>query len=97
MDYQGLKPLKTVAKPLELFKKAQQQNDPFDVIIMDLTVPGGMGAGKRCLFLRRLDPDGKTIVSSGYCNDPVMADCKNMALMEWIILKRIQLRNYAKK
>lgn len=75
MDYR-VETAKDGSEALELFKKAQQQNDPFDVIIMDLTVPGGMGGGEAIVFLRRLDPDVKAIVSSGYCNDPVMADFK---------------------
>lgn len=47
---------------------------PFDAVIMDLTVPGGMG-GKECIEkLLEIDPDVKALVSSGYSNDPIMAN-----------------------
>ncbi len=43
-------------------------------LILDLTVPAGMG-GKECIRkIRQLDPQIKAIVSSGYSDDPVMAD-----------------------
>jgi len=64
------------AEALEIFKQAKQANDPFDVIIMDLTIPGGMGGREAISFLREFDPNVKAIVSSGYSNDPVMSDCK---------------------
>ncbi len=47
--------------------------DPFDVVVMDLTIPHGMGGKEAILRLRELDPQVKAIVSSGYSYDPVMA------------------------
>lgn len=47
---------------------------PFDAVIMDLTVPGGVGGKDAMRELRSIDPKIKAIVSSGYSNDPVMAD-----------------------
>jgi CheY-like chemotaxis protein len=59
---------------VELYNKAKQMAKPFDVVIMDLTIPGGMG-GKECIVkLKEIDPDLKALVSSGYSNDPVMSD-----------------------
>ncbi|MCX7677616.1 MAG: PAS domain S-box protein [Spirochaetes bacterium] len=56
------------------FLKAKSEGKGFDVVIMDLTVPGGMG-GKECIMkLREIDPNLKALVSSGYSNDPVMSD-----------------------
>jgi DNA-binding NtrC family response regulator len=50
------------------------QTRPFDLVVLDLDVPGGMG-GKECLDrLRALDPEVKAILSSGYSADPVVAD-----------------------
>ncbi len=46
----------------------------FDVVIMDLTVPGGMGGAQALPELRKIDPHARVIVSSGYCNDPVLAN-----------------------
>ena len=54
--------------------EALATNDPFDVIIVDLTVPGGMGGEKVVERIRKTDPAVRAIVSSGYSTDPVMAD-----------------------
>lgn len=75
LDYR-VETAKNGTEALELFKQAKQANDPFDVIIMDLTVPGEMGGKEAISFLREYDPKVKAIVSSGYSNDPVMSDCK---------------------
>ncbi|MBN2807995.1 MAG: PAS domain S-box protein [Deltaproteobacteria bacterium] len=47
---------------------------PFDLVIMDLTVPGGMGGLETLALLQEIDPKVKAVVSSGYANDPVVAD-----------------------
>jgi PAS domain S-box-containing protein len=57
-----------------LYKTAYQQGTPFDAVIMDLTIPGGMGGEEAISELLSVDPEVKAIVSSGYSNDPVMAD-----------------------
>ncbi len=75
MDYR-VETAQNGVEALELFKQAKQTNDPFDVVIMDLTVPGGMGGREAITFLREYDPAVKAIVSSGYSNDPIMSDCK---------------------
>ncbi len=59
---------------IELYKTARQTGRPFDFVIMDLTVPGGMGGKETITILREFDPTVKAIVSSGYSIDPVMAD-----------------------
>jgi PAS domain S-box-containing protein len=51
-------------------------SEPFDVVIMDLTIPGGMGGEETIKELLKIDPHVTAIVSSGYSNDPVMADYK---------------------
>jgi DNA-binding NarL/FixJ family response regulator len=50
---------------------------PFDVVIMDLTIPGGMGGKEAIKKLLEIDPKVKAIVSSGYSTDPVMADFRS--------------------
>jgi two-component system cell cycle sensor histidine kinase/response regulator CckA len=50
---------------------------PFDVVILDLTVPGGMGGKDAMDRLREIYPDVTGIVSSGYSNDPVMANYRD--------------------
>ena len=49
---------------------------PFDAVIMDLTIPGGMGGKEALGLLRMEDPDVRAIVSSGYSDDEVMSDFK---------------------
>ena len=58
---------------LELYRKAQGKGEKYAAVIMDLTVPGGMGGKETVKELRKLDADIKTIVSSGYANDPILA------------------------
>jgi PAS domain S-box-containing protein len=59
-------------KAIDLYKKAQKTN-PFDVVIMDLTVPGGMGGKETIKMLREIDPSVKAVVASGYSTDPIMS------------------------
>jgi PAS domain S-box-containing protein len=59
---------------IEKYEKAGQSQNPFDAVILDLTIPGGMG-GKECIRrLKEIDPGVKAIVASGYADDPVMAN-----------------------
>ncbi|MFA7348644.1 MAG: PAS domain S-box protein [Desulfurivibrionaceae bacterium] len=55
------------------YLQAQKEGCPFDLVIMDLTVPGGMGGKEAITHLRQIDPRVKAVVSSGYANDPIMA------------------------
>jgi CheY-like chemotaxis protein len=48
---------------------------PFDLAVLDLTIPGGMGGKEAIRNLRERDRDIRAIVSSGYSTDPVMAQC----------------------
>ncbi len=58
---------------LEMYEKAMKAGRRYDLVIMDLTIPGGMGGKEAIGKLLKLDPDARAIVSSGYSNDPVMA------------------------
>jgi CheY-like chemotaxis protein len=55
-------------------RKMRNSDDPVDIIIMDLTIPGGMGGREAVQKILKEDPDAKVIVSSGYSTDPVMAE-----------------------
>ena len=57
---------------LELYLKAREAGRRFDMVILDLTVSGGMGGKKTIKKLIEIDKDVKAIVSTGYSNDPVM-------------------------
>lgn len=59
-----------------LYKKEKQAGRPFDLAIMDLTVPGGMGGKQAVKELQAFAPEAKVVVASGYSNDPVMANYK---------------------
>jgi PAS domain S-box-containing protein len=59
---------------IAMYRKEFGGPDPYRVIIMDLTIPGAMGGKEAVGHLREIDPDVRAIVSSGYSNDPVMAD-----------------------
>jgi len=63
------------AEALELYQRAQAAGQPFAAVILDLTIPGGMGGQEALTALLRLDPQVTAIVSSGYSQDPVMANC----------------------
>ncbi|MCF6311179.1 MAG: response regulator [Verrucomicrobiales bacterium] len=58
---------------LLLYQQAMQQGKPFDLVLSDLTIEGGMGGVEMMQRLRVLDPDVKAIVSSGYSDAPAMA------------------------
>jgi serine/threonine protein kinase len=60
---------------LRLYQEAMQQGRPYDLAILDLTIPDGMCGRETMMHLRRIDPQILTIVSSGYRDDPVMKDC----------------------
>jgi PAS domain S-box-containing protein len=62
------------AGAVEMYKSAKEQGRPFDAVILDLTVPGGMGGKDTIAVLKEIDPDVKAIVSSGYSTDPVLVD-----------------------
>ena len=62
------------AEAIELYKEAKRLGHPYDAVIMDLTVPGGMGGREATKKLAEIDPEVKVIVCSGYCNDPILAD-----------------------
>ncbi len=59
---------------INIYMEALKENDPFHLVIMDLTIPGGMGGKDTIKELLKLDPGVKAIVASGYSRDPVMAN-----------------------
>jgi two-component system, cell cycle sensor histidine kinase and response regulator CckA len=56
------------------FSLAQHNGRPFELVILDLTIPGGMGGREAMELIRKLDADVPAIVSSGYSSDPVLAN-----------------------
>ncbi len=56
------------------YKEALDSGEPYKAIIMDLTIPGGMGGKDTINLLRAIDPKIIAIVSSGYSNDPILSE-----------------------
>jgi two-component system, cell cycle sensor histidine kinase and response regulator CckA len=63
-------------RAIDLYQKAREAGTPFDAVIMDLTIPGGMGGNEALERLLAIDPKVRAILSSGYMNDPIMTDYK---------------------
>ena len=68
--------VKDGAEAIGTYKKHMDLGKPFDGVILDLTIKGGMGGDQAIKELIKIDPDVKAIVCSGYFNDPVMANYK---------------------
>jgi CheY-like chemotaxis protein len=57
-----------------LYIREKSAGIPFDVVILDLSVPDGMGGKDALVKLKEVDPAVKAVVSSGYTNDPCVID-----------------------
>jgi CheY-like chemotaxis protein len=67
---------------VDLYKKEKAAGSPFDMVILDLSVPNGLGGKETIELLRTVDPDVKAVVSSGYTNDPVVQDFSRYGFSE---------------
>lgn len=56
------------------YKKHQDDGEAFTAVIMDLTIPGGMGGKEAVSEILRIDREAKVFVSSGYSTDPIMVN-----------------------
>jgi len=61
-------------KAIALYKKAIKSRQPFDFVILDIIIPKGLGGKETIQNLRKINPEIKAIVSSGYSDDPIMSD-----------------------
>ena len=61
-------------RAVEIYSRQRTAGKPVDLVIMDLTIPGGMGGRVAVEKILEIDPEAKVLVASGYSNDPVMAD-----------------------
>ena len=62
------------AAAIELYKNEKAAGVPFDLVILDLSVPDGMGGKEAIGLLKAFDPDVNAVVSTGFSNDPVVLD-----------------------
>ena len=70
---------------IEMFKKAMNAGAPFDAAILDITIPGGMGAQETMPKLVALDPAVKGIISSGYSTNPMIVDYRSFGYAAAIV------------
>ncbi|MDA8163868.1 MAG: ABC transporter substrate binding protein [Desulfobacteraceae bacterium] len=64
----------TGEQALSLYRRAMRNGRPFDAVVLDLTVRGGLGGAATMEELRRADPGVRAVVASGFANEPVLAD-----------------------
>jgi len=76
LEHMGLKATLVAdgAEAVRQFEDARGAGQPFDLLILDLTIPGAMGGKATIETIRKIDPQVPAIVSSGYSNDPVLSD-----------------------
>lgn len=77
---------------IEIYKKALAEDKPFSIVILDLTIPGGMGGAETIKKLKEINPQVKAVVSSGYSNDPIMSNYRDYGF-EAILTKPYQIEN----
>jgi len=59
---------------VEMYRKAMESENPFDMVILDLTSYIGMGGAETIKRLLEIDPDVRAIVATGYSNDPIISN-----------------------
>ena len=62
------------AEAIEMYKTADESGKPYEAVILDLTIPGGMGGKDTIKELLEIESGAKAIVSSGYSEDSLLAD-----------------------
>ena len=84
-----------------LYLDRRREGKPFDLLILDLTIAGGLGGVETLRKIKKLDPGVKAIAASGYSNDPIMANYEEHGFlgvipkpftwdeMSWVLAKAI--------
>jgi CheY-like chemotaxis protein len=72
------------AAAVDRFREAREAGRPFDLVILDLTVRGGMGGLETVRRLREIDPGVKAVVSSGYSDDPVTSNYREHGFRSYL-------------
>ena len=73
------------AEAVRMYREARETGDPFDLLIMDLTVPGGMGGREAMEELLKYDSGVKAVVSSGYSTDQVMSRYRDFGFIGMVV------------
>jgi len=69
-----------------MFNHALRNGKTYDLVIMDLTIPGGMGGRETISRLKGIYPKVRALVSSGYSSDPILSDYINNGFLG-VVLK----------
>ena len=80
---------------IALYQERQRSGHPFDAVILDLTIPGGMGGKEAIQRLHEIDPRVKAIVSSGYSSDPIMSQYREYGF-KGVVRKPYKIQELAK-
>ena len=72
-------------KAIELYNLARSAGNPFDLVILDLTIRGGMGGEETMRQLMRIDPHVKAIIASGYADSEIIASYRNYGFLSAIV------------
>lgn len=68
------------AAAVDLYCEERNKGNPFDLVILDLSVPEGIGGKEAFERLHALDPKAKVVISSGFTNDPMLTDYESFGL-----------------
>ncbi len=71
-------------KAVEKYREAMIKGEPYHLVIMDLTIPGGMGGVEATKRILEIDPHARVIISSGYTGDPVLTDYRRYGFRGYI-------------
>ncbi|MEE8125630.1 MAG: PAS domain S-box protein [Nitrospirales bacterium] len=80
---------------IDLFAEALAIGRKFEVVLLDITVPGAMGGKEAIQHLKNLDPQVKAVVTSGYSDDPIMSDFQAYGF-QGILVKPYKISDLAK-
>ncbi len=83
------------SRAIAVYLRALGSDDPFDAVIMDLTIPGGMGGKETLEKLLEIDPRVKAVASSGYSDELAMADFRKYGY-KGIICKPYRIQDLEK-
>jgi len=84
------------AEAIVKYEEAKETGRPYDAVIMDLTVPGGLGGKEAIRQLHEIDPEAKAIVSSGYANDAIMANFRRYGF-DGVVSKPYSVQELSRK